>query len=42
MVMMEDGNQKGLILWLIIGIAVLAACGVISAVLILLAWIAVL
>lgn len=35
---MEDGNQTGLILWIIFGIAILAACGVVGSVMFLLAY----
>jgi len=35
---MEEGNQLGVILWIIFGIAILAACGIISMVLLLLAF----
>lgn len=34
---MEDGNHLGVILWIIFGIAILAACGIVSMVLLLLA-----
>lgn len=39
---MEEGNRTGLIISIIIGIAILAACGVLAALLIFLAWITVL